>query len=158
MMVWPSPQGDSSTDKSSSGEEMAPFSLGTAGMLAAGDLAASSPPASTGECGALCFHLARTVSAFQLHDSIGRHHRCTWCCGIQVHEDADILVAEALEATSEGCQHGIHQLSCYSLPNRHCNFVGGRKAGAQQCQPFGRGSSVNVRQRSSGSDKLICFS
>jgi hypothetical protein len=33
--------------------------------------------------------------AFRLRDSIGRRHRCTRCCGIQIHKDADILIAEA---------------------------------------------------------------
>ena len=47
----PSPLGDSSTDESSSGEEIAPFPSAAAATLGVGDPAASSPPASGGKRG-----------------------------------------------------------------------------------------------------------
>ena len=49
------------SNESSSREEMALFSPGAAATLAAGDPAASSPPASIGECGEHCSHSARVV-------------------------------------------------------------------------------------------------
>ena len=63
---------------------------------------------------------------------------------MQIRKDADILIDEALKATSKGCHHGIRQLVGHSLPHRRCNLAGGHEDGALQRQPFGSGSSVNV--------------
>ena len=78
--------------------------------------------------------LGEKVRAFQLHDGVGPRRRCTRCGGIQLGKDADILVAESLEATTEDCHHGIGQLGGHSLPHRRRNLIGGCKAGALQRQ------------------------
>ena len=57
----PSPLGDSSMDESSYGEERAPFSAAAVVMVAAGNPAASSPPASRGESGD---HRSRSARVF----------------------------------------------------------------------------------------------
>ena len=108
---------------SSSEVEKASFSVGAAEMLVAGDPVASSPPASEGDGGLHCSHLARMTEPFVVKTASAAVFDAL---GAAVYNSARVWTpaGELLEATSKGCHHGICQLDRNTPSNCCHNLIG----------------------------------
>ena len=141
-------------DESSSGEERAPFSSGTAFMLAPGEPVPSSPPASFGKGGQTFFESVGQARCHGHIVGIGRFSHI-WYGYKQVEDGSNILAAESIKAASEGCHQLISQLDGHASGNSAGYFVRGHKFAPSCHQPLGGRDGVDRDGRCGGSGKLI---
>ena len=153
-MGCPSPSRDPSLVESSSGEERASFSSGRASMLALGEPAASSPPASFGDGGLDPHCLAKesgascTLTASAVIAALG-------AASYSLRMAVTSSPLRVLEARAKSHHQCIRQLGGNPSRDGGSNLFGGPETAPPQRQPSGGGDGVDRDDRGGGSDKLI---